>query len=632
MMRKILGRQHRMSQGGGRVTPREYYMPKGVKLAQRYEVLDYLGEGGFSRTYIAGDLLRPGKPRCVVKHLQPANPDPEFLQDAWRLFQQEAEILENLGNHDQIPRLLAYFRDDQEFYLVQEFIAGEPLSAKLIAGQPWQEHQVYQMLIEVLTVLAFVHDHQVIHRDIKPENLICRQADRKLVLVDFGAVKQIRRSHVVKQGHTSVTISVGTLGYMPPEQFSGKPRPSSDIYALGITAIQALTGQSPEAFKDDLDADERSWQQFATVSQPIADVITKMVRYRAIERYQTATQALDDLLQLSAQIEPIATAETESTTPATIVSPAPIAETSPVEAAVESSNSTLQQSEVTVELPKPANPMLEVPEATLVSAKPSDPIPVPAATLVSHSQPSKVGEARSSTSKLTPEALPQPRAPQHRRLAIWIGTGAAISAIVGLVTFVLTRQPQSAPPAPVVQAPDPNPIDSDQVLFNEAVSIAQSGDLEKAIETIQTISNRSSLHSKAQEKVFSWQARLIQSYLRSEIPRKNPDLKDLIDAIKPTVEKLDAEQITIRYDSSANPDFSSDRGHRIITALFMGRLRGNPREDIPAYKNLTFNQIQVFHAQGDQTAVLTERDWNAYVNSTADEETLFGKVQMVARK
>ena len=129
----------------------------GELLGGRYQVLKVLAVGGFGQTHIAKDLHRPGIPLCVVKHLQPARANSRFLQNARRLFQIEAEILEKLGNHDQIPRLLAYLEENQEFYLVQEFIPGHTLSAELQPGKRWSESQTYQLLQEVLGILVFVH-------------------------------------------------------------------------------------------------------------------------------------------------------------------------------------------------------------------------------------------------------------------------------------------------------------------------------------------------------------------------------------------------------------------------------------------------------------------------------------------
>jgi len=267
----------------------------GALLDQRYQVVRVLGQGGFGHTYIAEDTRRPGNPTCVVKHLKPASSDPEFLKIARRLFTREAETLEKLGNHDQIPRLLAYFEENQEFYLVEEFIDGHPLNVELEPGQPWSESQVIELLQEVLPILDFVHTNSVIHRDLKPENLIRRKQDNKIVLVDFGAVKQVQMQSIVAQELVKETVAIGTPGYMPSEQGQGRPRTSSDLYALGMIGIQALTGLNPTQFPEDPDTGEIIWQQQAQVSDALAAVLTKMVRHYFKYRYQSATEAMQAL-------------------------------------------------------------------------------------------------------------------------------------------------------------------------------------------------------------------------------------------------------------------------------------------------------------------------------------------------
>jgi serine/threonine protein kinase, bacterial len=264
----------------------------GKLLDHRYQVIRVLAAGGFGQTYIAQDTRRPGNPICVVKHLKPASSDPRVFDTAKRLFHSEAETLEQLGNHHQIPRLLAYFDENQEFYLVQEFIEGHTLTEELTPGKRWGESQVVQLLQELLTVLEFVHSQGVIHRDIKPDNIIRRVADNKLVLVDFGAVKQLRSQLVTVGGQASATVAIGTPGYMPTEQGQGKPRPNSDIYSLGIIAIQALTGFSAGELQEDPDTGEILWQHLVTVNYRLAAVLTKMVHYHFKDRYQSATEAL----------------------------------------------------------------------------------------------------------------------------------------------------------------------------------------------------------------------------------------------------------------------------------------------------------------------------------------------------
>ncbi|MBN3941594.1 serine/threonine protein kinase [Nostoc sp. NMS9] len=263
----------------------------GKLLDHRYQVIRVLAMGGFGQTYIAQDTRRPGNPICVVKHLKPGT-DPRVFDTAKRLFNSEAETLEKLGNHDQIPRLLAYFDENQEFYLVQEYIEGHTLGEELIPGKRWNERQVIQLLQEVLEILEFVHRQGVIHRDIKPDNIIRRLSDNKLVLVDFGAVKQLRTQLVTVGGQASATVVIGTPGYMPTEQGQGKPRPNSDIYSLGIIAIQALTGLQPTELQEDPETGEIIWRHSVTVNHGLAAVLSKMVRYHFKDRYQNATQAL----------------------------------------------------------------------------------------------------------------------------------------------------------------------------------------------------------------------------------------------------------------------------------------------------------------------------------------------------
>jgi serine/threonine protein kinase, bacterial len=272
----------------------------GKLLDRRYQVTQVLGAGGFGKTYLAQDTRRPGNPICVVKQLKPISSDTGFLETARRLFTSEGETLEQLGNHDQIPRLLAYFEEDNEFFLVQEFIEGHTLTEELLPGQHWEESRVIELLTEVLTILEFVHSRGVIHRDIKPDNLIRRNSDRKLVLVDFGAVKQMHTQLTTTYAQSNNTIAVGTPGYMSSEQARGQPRPNSDIYALGVIGIQALTGLVTMQMQDDLNTGEILWEHLGYVSKGLAAIITKMVRYHFKDRYQSATEVLQELKQLSA--------------------------------------------------------------------------------------------------------------------------------------------------------------------------------------------------------------------------------------------------------------------------------------------------------------------------------------------
>ncbi|PSB05285.1 protein kinase domain-containing protein [Merismopedia glauca] len=273
----------------------------GQTLDGRYKIIELLGQGGFGQTYIAENTRIPGHPRCVVKHLKPSSNDPNLFVTVKRLFDSEAEMLSRLGNHDRIPRIIDFFDENQEFYLVQELIEGHPLSKELTLGKRLSESYVIALLKDLLPVLEFIHQQNVIHRDIKPDNIIRRKQDGKLVLIDFGAVKELQGLNTAVAGST---VAIGTPGYMSTEQGRGKPRPSSDIYALGIICIQALTGRSPLELTEDPDTGEVLWQGFATVSPGLAAIINQMVRYHFKDRYQSATEVLQALQQLENPLPP----------------------------------------------------------------------------------------------------------------------------------------------------------------------------------------------------------------------------------------------------------------------------------------------------------------------------------------
>ncbi|MDZ8030894.1 serine/threonine-protein kinase [Nostoc sp. DedSLP04] len=259
-------------------------------LRNRFEIVKQLGSGGSGDTYLAIDLDLPGQPHCVVKHFHPKDSNPAVLPIAKKLFDREAEVLYQLGNnHEQIPRLFAHFNEDGDFYLVQEYIDGHALTQEIVPGQRLNENTVVNLLKDILEVLAFVHQHDIIHRDIKPQNLMRRYSDRKIVLIDFGSIKKIGALGA------GLTIAVGTPGYMPSEQAKGKPKLCSDIYAVGMIGIQALTGLMPEQLPEDPTTGEVIWRDKAEISDALANILDTMVRDRYNQRYQSATEALQAL-------------------------------------------------------------------------------------------------------------------------------------------------------------------------------------------------------------------------------------------------------------------------------------------------------------------------------------------------
>lgn len=273
----------------------------GTIIDGRYHIIQNLGQGGFGTTFLAKDTKRPGNPLCVVKQFTPASTDPATLIILKRLFDQEAVTLEMLSKHDQIPQLLAHIEEYQKFYIVQEYIKGNDLSDELTSGQKMSEADVIQLLIEILEVLEFVHKYKVIHRDIKPDNIRRCHLDNTIFLIDFGAVKEVRTQVVNKQGQITSTVIIGTPGYMPLEQQRGKPQLSSDVYAVGIIAIQALTGLLPDKLEEDVKTGEIIWRKYANVSPKLATVLDKMVSYDFRNRYPTAKEALQAVKKLLPQ-------------------------------------------------------------------------------------------------------------------------------------------------------------------------------------------------------------------------------------------------------------------------------------------------------------------------------------------
>ncbi|HIK56155.1 MAG TPA: CHASE2 domain-containing protein [Synechococcales cyanobacterium M55_K2018_004] len=266
-------------------------------LGGRYRIMTVLGAGGFGQTFLAEDTRQ--QRQCVVKQFKPISSDERFLAVARRLFEKEADTLSRLGQHDQIPELYDYFEEGEEFYLVQEFIDGHSLAEEFFQGQLLSEPAAVALLRDVLDVLTFVHEHQVIHRDIKPANLIRRRKDGKIVLIDFGAVKEFQTQLTASPGQTGFTVGIGTQGYTPSEQLMGKPRYCSDLYALGMTTIQGITGIQPTQMLTDATTSDIRWRDYAAISPGLAFILDRMVRFDYTQRYQSAPEVLRALQKLA---------------------------------------------------------------------------------------------------------------------------------------------------------------------------------------------------------------------------------------------------------------------------------------------------------------------------------------------
>ncbi|MEM6423855.1 MAG: serine/threonine-protein kinase [Cyanobacteria bacterium P01_D01_bin.128] len=256
----------------------------------RYRLLRVIGRGGFGVTYLAQDVMLPASPLCVVKQLSPKSSSALALERAKVRFKREAKTLAKLGNHSQIPMLLDYFTLKGEFFLVQEYVQGETLTKEIRRAGVQNETKTKQFLRELIPVVQYVHKHRVIHRDIKPPNLIRCKEHGRLVLIDFGAVREVIAAADDHAYRAPTTQFVGTLGFAPPEQLTLRPSYASDIYAMGMTCLYMLTGRSPMEFDTDPATGEVQWQKCCTLSRYFANVLTKMLQPDVNERYQTLSE------------------------------------------------------------------------------------------------------------------------------------------------------------------------------------------------------------------------------------------------------------------------------------------------------------------------------------------------------
>ncbi len=262
-------------------------------LAGRYQIFQVLGRGGFGITYLARNIYLPGRPLCVIKHLAPKFTSPTLLTIAkWR-FHVEARTLSKLGSHSQVPLLIDYFREDQEMYLVQEYVPGETLWSQIHDRECLTEEEVSEFLANILKLLHYVHSYRIIHRDIKPQNIIRCLTDNRLVLIDYGAV--FDQGGLVPADKRLITKAIGSPGYAPPEQVAENPTCASDLYALGMTCLFLLTGKEPLAFNVSLHTGEIIWQLETDVSDGFANLINQMIKVSLSDRYQSAMQALNAL-------------------------------------------------------------------------------------------------------------------------------------------------------------------------------------------------------------------------------------------------------------------------------------------------------------------------------------------------
>ncbi|HHP7244835.1 MAG TPA: serine/threonine protein kinase [Elainellaceae cyanobacterium] len=258
-------------------------------IANRYQIIAPLGVGGMGTTYDATDLRTQQRVAIKTVSLRQMG-DWKVLE----LLEREANVLSAL-DHPAIPRYVDYFHidteGDRQFYLVRDLIPGDSLANLIKQGWHVDEASLIEIVVQILDILNYIHrlSPPVIHRDIKPENIIC-QPDGTIFLVDFGAVQDIYRYTISKSG-----TFVGTIGYMPPEQFRGQVTPASDLYALGATIVFLLTGRSPDELPQR--RMKIDFRPHVRVSSRFANWLDRLLEPAVEDRIQSAQDALDALRQ-----------------------------------------------------------------------------------------------------------------------------------------------------------------------------------------------------------------------------------------------------------------------------------------------------------------------------------------------
>lgn len=278
-------------------------IPPGTLIDNRYMIQRLLGQGGLGRTYLAEDTRRFNE-YCVLKEFAPHGTGEHGLEKSRNLFKREAKILHQI-HHPQIPKFLACFEGDGRLFLVQEFVDGKAYSVILrerqSKGQAFSEAELIDWLKRLLPVLDYIHSRGIIHRDISPDNIMLPNGKNIPVLIDFGVGKQmadLSDGSDGKQEFVGKMSLVGKVGYAPREQISlGRCSPSSDLYALGVTAIVLLTGRDPSHLMDQYSL-EWKWRSLTEVSDRFAKILDKMLFDTPKDRYQSVQQVMADLHRL----------------------------------------------------------------------------------------------------------------------------------------------------------------------------------------------------------------------------------------------------------------------------------------------------------------------------------------------
>lgn len=267
----------------------------GTQLQARYKILGVIGIGGMGAVYKAQDLRFPGVTRlCAVKEMINTATDPQVQEMIIRNFEREASILATLS-HPAIPQVYDYFTEGSRSYLVEEFIQGEDLEARISSIEGFfSETEVVDWAVQLCDVLSYLHNHKprpIIFRDLKPSNIMLDDHGR-IRMVDFGIAK------LFQSGEKGTMI--GTEGYSPPEQYRGVAEPRGDLYALGATLHHLLSKEDPRLEPPFSFQERPVHRKNPTVSREMLSVIEKALEYDVNKRWGSAEEMKRALLTVPA--------------------------------------------------------------------------------------------------------------------------------------------------------------------------------------------------------------------------------------------------------------------------------------------------------------------------------------------
>jgi len=269
----------------------------GKVLTGRYEIVRRIGGGGMGAVYLAKDRNLGGAPRAVKEMIESHIDDAQH-EKAIADFRRESLLLTEL-EHASIPTVYDYFYEEasERFYLVMKFIPGSDLSSLLrsSSGGRIDEPTVTEWGVQVADVLEYLHTRPqpIIYRDLKPANLMIDSNNNRIMLIDFGIARWVNKK---EKGVTAV----GTMGYAPPELFSGQADPRVDIYSLGATLFHLLTGSDPQdnpLLIFDFSKNPRPRQINQALSSEIERILIRAVEYKPEQRFQSGAELRDALAQ-----------------------------------------------------------------------------------------------------------------------------------------------------------------------------------------------------------------------------------------------------------------------------------------------------------------------------------------------